>query len=119
MFVHMEKIDKMHTENMSKLTTRMDTLSNSIAKGFSMSRQLLQPPLQQPSYAHPWQASLNVCQQNTSPSQRQQTYSQSDTFAHAQAYNQAQQGYNQFQLNYNQTQPTCTSNYMISRAITD
>ena len=27
----MEKMDKMHTENMSKLTTTMETLSNSIA----------------------------------------------------------------------------------------
>ena len=104
MFVHMEKMDKMHTENMSKLTTTMESFSNSNAYGFSMLRQLLQPSLQQPSSAHPWQASSNVCQQNTPP-QRQQTYSQSHTFAQAQAYNQAQQSYNQFQLNYSQTKP--------------
>ena len=49
MFVHIEKMDKLQTEKMSKLTTTMETLSNSIAAGFSMLRQLLQPPFQQPT----------------------------------------------------------------------
>ena len=87
MFVHMEKMGKMHIEKMSKLTTIMETLSNSIAAGFSMLRQLLQPPLQQPNYAHPWQPSSNTCQQNTPPPQRQQTYGQSHTFAISAKFN--------------------------------
>ena len=87
MFVHIEKMDKLQTEKMSKLTTTMETLSNSIAAGFSMLRQLLQPPFQQPNYAHSWQPSSNMCQQNTPPPQRQQTYGQSHTFAISEKFN--------------------------------
>ena len=46
----MEQMDKQYTENMSKLSTNMDRLTDSIADGFSLLRSLLvtQPTMFQP-----------------------------------------------------------------------
>ena len=46
----MEKLDKQHTENLTKLTGNMEKLTNSIADGFALLRSVLAPPQTQPMY---------------------------------------------------------------------
>ena len=51
----MDKVDKQHTESMAKLSSSMEKLTDSIADGFSLLRNLLAPqtamyPPYQPSF---------------------------------------------------------------------
>ena len=60
MFAHVEQMDKEYSNHMQRLTTTMETLSNSISTGFATLSQLLLQAPQASRHQQPWSAPYNM-----------------------------------------------------------
>ena len=61
----MDQMDQLHNEHMTKLTTNMENLTNSITSGFALLQNLMYAPLQQHVYQQTGYGNFNPTWQDS------------------------------------------------------